>query len=107
MRERAAAADSAPSAAASWYAAEEVAIALTDGEVATEVQANKDAPHIASWHPAVALAVADLLDAFADRADAIASTIGSERVGQSIVANSVTGYARAHAVATAYLGADA
>lgn len=50
-----------------------------------------DAEHIASWHPAVALAVADWLDAYAERLEVLGHAIGSNR-GQAL------------AVARAYLG---
>lgn len=47
--------------------------------------------HIASWHPAVALAVADWLDSYAERMEVLGHAIGSNH-GQAL------------AVATAYLG---
>ncbi len=50
-----------------------------------------DCPHIASWHPAVALAVADWLEATADEFDTECPST----------------YGDAIAVATTYLGRDA
>jgi hypothetical protein len=50
-----------------------------------------DAEHIAAWHPAVALAVADWLESYADRLDVLGHGIGSN-MGQAL------------AVARAYLG---
>ena len=55
------------------------------------------ADHIASWHPAVAVAVAEWLDATADNADAI----GYDGPGQAGSPHAV-----ALAVARAYLGGD-
>jgi hypothetical protein len=46
--------------------------------------AEPDATHIASWHPAVALAVADWLDI---EADALATARGHERPAALAVAN--------------------
>ncbi len=53
-----------------------------------------DAEHIASWHPAVALAVADWLDSAADRFDQATTLAGAD------ADHAVT-------VARAYLGSDA
>ena len=62
---------------------------------------DKDAEHIASWHPAVALAVADWLDATADRIDAGRDPkLGGRRN------HGWRGSREALAVANAYLGAD-
>ena len=57
---------------------------------------DEDAAHIASWHPAVALAVADWLDASADVVDAEVR----DRCGPGL------GTRNALAVANAYLGGD-
>lgn len=51
-------------------------------------------PHIASWHPVVAMAVADWLEKQADMSDS----------GNGIPAMSGRGYEQALAVARAYLG---
>jgi hypothetical protein len=77
-------------------------VASTYGGVGTEEVA---AAHIASWHPTVALAVADWLEATADRHDAILDnfTPGS-RVGAVTAAENVTAWEQALAVAHAYLG---
>ena len=65
------------------------------GQTATQrLVGGADAPwseHIASWHPTVALAVADWLDAYAERLEVLGHAIGSNH-GQAL------------AVARAYLG---
>ena len=72
MRERAEAAtpggprwESAPD---EWGSVRYIFPADSDSAIAS-VPAVADAEHIASWHPDVALAVADLLDVLADPAD--------------------------------------
>lgn len=53
----------APDYRMGWYDADDdLAGALIKDGLAVGPQANDDAVHIASWHPAVALAVADWLD---------------------------------------------
>jgi hypothetical protein len=63
-----------------------------DSDSAVAFAGADDAPHIASWHPAVALAAADLLDYIADRHE-------QHAVGLAIV-SSAENFARA------FLGAD-
>lgn len=63
-----------------------------------------DAEHIASWHPAVAPAVADLLDALAKRVDAICDATPTPEFGERVALESLSGYPDALAVARAYLG---
>ena len=101
MRERAEAATPGP-----WQVhaddAYQVGYARRDGEFDEQPMARVtgyggtvypwDAEHIASWHPAVALAVANLLDGSADRWDA--GDLGPEEWDELA------------AVARAYLGAD-
>lgn len=61
------------------------------------------ARHIASWHPAVALAVAGVLDALAQRAEDIVDATPTAEFGERVARNSLPGYAPALAVADAYL----
>ena len=70
-----------------------------EGPVVTGGEA--DMRHIASWHPAVALAVADWLDAVAE-----AWPISEPDYGLSVRAEAV-GHRQALAVARAYLGEPA
>lgn len=64
------------------------------------------AAHIASWHPAVALAVADWLDATAQRIEEIHDSLPfSARL--TLGSLNVTAGEQALAVARAYLGGDA
>lgn len=60
-----------------------------------------DAEHIASWHPAVALAVADWLDDHAETAEMFTA---KEIPASSWSMNWQTSHNRALAVARAYLG---
>lgn len=68
---------------------------------------NQDAEHIASWHPAVALAVADWLEVEADRID---DNLATYRPDQTRYDSADAWVERNHrqglAVARAYLGAD-
>jgi hypothetical protein len=66
-------------------------------------QADSDGSHYASWHPAVALAVADLLDSLAVRAEAIYDTHISQDFTEAIVMDNLTGYPEALTMARAYL----
>lgn len=86
MRERAEAVDD-------WYSAEAWA---TTAPMNLPIE-QPDAEHIASWHPAVALAVADWLDAMASRAEAKVEKGGNETAVWSAERYSLT-------VARAYLG---
>lgn len=79
MRERAEAATPGPWEARhggySWIALYDDEDSIPEGESLPSFEPGgsatpADAEHIASWHPAVALAVADWLDAAADHADA-------------------------------------
>lgn len=65
-----------------------------------------NAPHIASWHPGVALAVADWLDREADGQDLVDSVerVSVEIDGEVEVVHST--YPEALAVARAYLGGE-
>lgn len=66
-----------------------------------------DAEHIASWHPAVALAVADWLDRVADQHDTLMAAMESGMSNLTEVAiASQTNEKAALAVARAYLGND-
>lgn len=56
-----------------------------------DTQSGEAAEHIASWHPAVALAVVDWLNAYAERMEVLGHAIGSNQ-------------GHALAVARAYLG---
>ena len=76
-----------------WYPADEMHSLIGGGSRNTA-----DAEHIASWHPAVALAVADWLDAEASNRDAGIGGRGWFSVG---------GQTDALAVARAYLGESA
>jgi hypothetical protein len=96
MRERAQMATSGP-----WHRVAEIGIA-TDASSLTHATAHHpaglydsipDAEHIASWHPLVALAVADWLESEADRARLAWQT-----------ARAPLDASRALAVARAYLG---
>jgi hypothetical protein len=73
------------------------------GELALE-----DAEHIASWHPAVALAVADWLDAEAARAERWVAwdRAYDEKPDEGEMQARTRDIAPAHAVATAYLGGE-
>ncbi len=63
--------------------------------------------HIASWHPAVALAVADWLDETARRHDEILDNfVEGSRVGAVSAAENVTAYTQAVSVARTYLGKE-
>jgi len=76
--------------------------AANDPILAMVGEAHEDsAEHIASWHPAVALAVADWLDAVAE-----AWPISEPDYGLSVRAEAV-GHRQALAVARAYLGEPA
>ena len=78
MRERAEAATSGPWLADRVHSGGVMGVAVTapveltaDGSIigVTDIVVPADGHHIASWHPAVALAVADWLDEAADVAD--------------------------------------
>ena len=75
--------------------------ALSDkGEVEVcPIMRDQNAEYIATMQPAVAEALAGLLFDLADRADEIASTIGSERVAASVIAGTLTGWESSVAVA--------
>lgn len=81
--------------AGDYYPSSDVHIYEYDGHVVGEVNTERpdDAAHIASWHPAVALAVADWLELQARRLDGVGLGM--------IVADHP-----ALAVARAYLGED-
>jgi hypothetical protein len=66
-------------------------------------QREPDARHIASWHPAVALAVADVLDSLAQRAEDICDATPTVEFGNRVAEQNLTGYAEAATVARAYL----
>jgi hypothetical protein len=69
MRERAQAAQAIADVIGDWWSDEGLrdAFAAVTGDVDVPMTgAAEDAAHIASWHPAVALAVADWLDLVAD-----------------------------------------
>jgi len=69
---------------------------------------SRDAAHIASWHPAVALAVADWLEVVATRYESMLDTFApGSRAGAVTAAENVTGWSEALAVARAYLGGEA
>ena len=87
-----------------WYVAMDVPDADWDTTVAhlPYDYEGETAPHIASWHPAVALAVADWLDAKADQDDK--GTCDDPR-GCCNLCEHDYGHIAALAVATAYLGA--
>lgn len=71
---------------------------VTDGDDGRGgVRSPENAEHIASWHPAVALAVADWLDAEADL----------DECARSLGARGLTEDAHSVKVARAYLGRDA
>lgn len=101
MRERAEAALSVgPDTCGFWYTAE--ALHDPDGRIPDL----EDAEHIASWHPAVALAVADWLDREADKSeqvDAFDHAYGLEP-DEAILSARARDMAPALAVADAYLG---
>jgi hypothetical protein len=66
------------------------------------------AAYIASWHPAVALAVADWLDETARRHDDILDTFApGSKAGAATAAENTFGIKQALAVAVAYLGREA
>lgn len=69
---------------------------------------SRDAAHIASWHPAVAFAVADWLDVVASRNEALLSSFAEgSRAGAVTAAENTLGWTEALAVASAYLGRNA
>ena len=73
-----------------------------DNETRTE-----DAAHVAAWHPAVALAVANWLDVIAQRVNSIASSLPSNDPDRDeIAARNILGYAEALNVARVFLGTD-
>ena len=93
MRERAEAATPGPWGADDGYVhGQGLLVAEARGSIA-----NGEAQHIASWHPAVALAVAEWLDATADNAGAI----GYDGPGQA-----GSPHAAALAVARAYVSGE-
>lgn len=65
------------------------------------------AEHIAGWHPAVALPIAALLEALAQRAEDIADATPTAEFGERVAQYNLTGYAEALDVARAYLGEPA
>lgn len=68
-------------------------------------QSGETAEHIASWHPAVALAVAVWLDVVAARYEALLDTFApGSRAGAVTAAENVTGWHEVLTVARAYLG---
>jgi hypothetical protein len=80
-----------------WYDADEMA-GILRGTEPEHSRIRHDAEHIASWHPAVALAVADWLDSLVDamtNPDAPNSGVSTDREER-----------HALAVARAYLGDD-
>lgn len=94
MRQRAAAADKFAQAEGWWQPTPlRQAFSAFVGEGETLQGADEDAEHIASWHPAVALAVADWLDRLAGAYDFTYLT-----------PDSVPTMREALAVARAYLG---
>lgn len=95
MRERAEAAQASANGEP-WYPASEMHDLIGGGSRNTA-----DAQHIASWHPAVALAVADWLDATADRVD-----MGRDPKDGGRRNHGWRGSREALAVATAYLNEE-
>ena len=92
MRERAERAE-ASGDGEPWFPADEL-----HGLIGAGSRNTADAEHIASWHPAVALAVADWLESTANDV---------EHVHTPVYNLTSTTVARALAVARAYLGSDA
>ena len=110
MRERAEAAGGA-----AWFVRREASempdvVSDCEGEscdgcgIVAAMVADEDAEHIASWHPAVALAVADLLDSLATRAEQVADTVASAERAERLAVENIPGYADAVTLARAYLG---
>lgn len=98
MRERAEAATPGPwehDPVVAYLYVEQQAGAYADVAVDTDGR-REDSVHIASWHPAVALAVADWLDSLGT----LAETLGVQEMSMASQGN----YAHALTVATAYLG---
>lgn len=99
MRERAEAAVLSPwqaveGASSSWWVE-----CPNTADIALDLH-GENARHIASWHPAVALAVADWLDSMASRAESRIALGGDEAAVWSHERHAL-------AVATAYLGESA
>lgn len=78
-----------------------------NGLTGHDVPADDDAEHIASWHPAVALAVADWLEDAAAAADDDVRAYAEERARGKYPYWSPSVDSQALAVARAYLGSDA
>lgn len=73
-----------------WYDPTEMLATLRRGDINNSTQPH-DATHIASWHPAVALAVADWLDAYAERMEVLGHAIGSNAKQALTVARTYLG----------------
>lgn len=108
MRERAEDATAGPwgqaqGASGAWWIEAPYTATIADIDI-DSLRPEADAVHIASWHPAVALAVADWLDKEADGFALIAATtrVAIEIDGDLRVMHSTHG--EALAVARAYLG---
>ena len=73
------------------------------GSLVTAAGCEELAEHIASWHPAVALAVADWLEAIANRIDEIHDSLPFS-AQLTLTSLNVTAVEQAVSVARAYLG---
>jgi hypothetical protein len=103
IREKANAATPGPWIQDEWSVIEEgyeSEVAHLDGHFRV---ADKNGPHIAAWHPDVALAAADWLDAVAKRADEIGSTLPAN-IRHDVITHNTTGYTEALAFVEAWRG---
>lgn len=71
-----------------------------------DAQEAANATYLTRVFPAVGLALADVLERIADRADEIEDSMGSSRVAASVVANNVPGWDEASYAADLILGRE-
>jgi hypothetical protein len=88
-----------------WYSAEELSDFLLRVDVPNTAQGS-DADHIASWHPAVTLAVADWLDGVALHLEARIDEEWLDLDGDPISPEDTHAIGSALAVARAYLAGE-
>jgi len=104
MRERARRAERAVGAGGGWVATWDHSVAASDGaQIADCFDSGLTTAHIASWHPTVALAVADWLDAAYAAWHFEETSLGAASV-RAMSGNANDPDPHALAVARAYLG---